>query len=289
VRSPAMRAFICFLFLVALHCGDAYRTPAIRNDTEQCFEDRECFDAYCKENFNNGTTDGGRCYFLADIGKSWDDAWAVCRKYGAVLAQPHTASEYAKITNYANTMANRSDYSIRMPLKDNNVRPTCLFTPGSTHFYENATTPSSLLKVEKTWLYKYHNCDSKDTASEGVPRCLVLFHWTIPNGPLYLGDFYCSYAAANYLVMCEISNYNQDYTKTAAGVCLNEQSIENITTTNPRSCAAECSQRQWCRSFNFIKPTRAIGENDCQLFSWSSKDTNRTVIDHSCFHYDYVP
>lgn len=64
-----------------------------------CFATQSSFVTMCK-NTLHGVVDGARCYFPVKTAGTWNDAWAVCRSYGAVVAQLHTLREYTAVDNF---------------------------------------------------------------------------------------------------------------------------------------------------------------------------------------------
>lgn len=66
---------------------------------QQCFQTADEFETYCKTTYN-GTTNGGRCFFLLPSLYNWTDAWIGCGNLGGTLAQIHTSNEFAEMINY---------------------------------------------------------------------------------------------------------------------------------------------------------------------------------------------
>lgn len=193
----------------------------------QCFASKAAFDQYCTTYFS-GVTDGHRCYFAADVDIDWISSFAACARYGAKMIQPHTLSEYMKITDYANVsvfswfafwfltdrdlgmqkLRNAPVVHVPLPLKDLITGGVTWKITNTTFFTTDGTTPDPTLQVTKTWLYRYNgNKGAVDIYHEPAPRCLVMFHYNSTQQSFAVGDIPCSgWNLANIFTMCEFSS-----------------------------------------------------------------------------------
>jgi hypothetical protein len=78
--------------------GNKYYLIILLASRKIVFSLEDAYDATTCVSVLQGVVDGGRCFFpVVNVTVSWDDAWSVCKQYGADLAQIHTSHELTSI------------------------------------------------------------------------------------------------------------------------------------------------------------------------------------------------
>jgi len=254
--------------------------------TTQCFE-ASAFQTLCTNTYK-GVVSTNRCYFAGapPPGSNWVDAWAICKKNYGSLAHLHSESEFGVVNKYLVPLFG-NNYGALAALHDNTLSKTGWdIDLNTTIWFTDSNVSNPLLRAGNTWIRSKEHASGQPWPY--TPRCLYLYDYFSK-----FGDNACVSGNGLYFAtLCQLTNPNQNYTKT--NICVSETPIETAAVSCPEECARTCSQRPWCRSFNFlVSGNNTVGYNNtCQFFTWAVLETcigtacaTTTNATDNCYHY----